>query len=529
MNGGLQNGQVYYFRVAAFNSSGESTRSNEVSSTPEVPALVPDPETIAAFQFLRQATWGPRPGDVDAFKAQGKDAFLSAQFAAPPSTFSKRFYNRPIDEGQEQFMSFALTGQDQLRQRVAWALHKIWVASAVEVPSTRAILTYQQLLLDGAFGNYRDLMRAVTLNPAMGQYLNMLNSRSQSVTGTPPNENFARELMQLFTVGIPTLSQSGIPIVDGQGQQVPVYSEQDVKELARIFTGWTFGDGRPTTVPTAAGRESFLVPMEAVASFHDSGAKTFLGHDFVAGQSAVQDLEQALDVLFNHPNAGPFVSRQLIQQLVTSNPSPTYVSAVAAIFNDNGTGVRGDLGAVVRAILTRPEASAPGSTGKLAEPMLYITSMLRALNATVTDHPFSTDRAEAMGQRIFYPPSVFSYFSPGFRVRGTNGGNGPLAGPEFQILTTVTALERANFVGDLLAGRFGTNVSIDYTPFTSLAVDASALVNYCNLLFMGGRMSPEQRAEIMAAVRVSSTQQRNERARTALYLTLAAAQYQVDR
>jgi uncharacterized protein (DUF1800 family) len=200
------------------------------------------------------------------------------------------------------------------------------------------------------------------------------------------------------------------------------------------------------------------------------------------------------------------------------------------VFSGGGGGARGDLGAVVRAILMHPEARVfTNTSGKLAEPVLFVVSMMRALNASVTDHPFMSNRAEDMGQKVFYPPSVFSYFSPGYRVRGTSGPAGPLGGPEFQILTTVTALERANFVGDLLAGRYGSDVTIDYTEFTNRAVDAGALTDYCNLLFMGGRMSPEERAEIVRAVRVTPTTSRRERVRTALYITLTAAQSQVDR
>jgi uncharacterized protein (DUF1800 family) len=271
--------------------------------------------------------------------------------------------------------------------------------------------------------------------------------------------------------------------------------------------------------------------MEAVARFHDTGVKTFMGETFSAGQTARQDLDQALDLLFNNTNVGPFISRQLIQQLVTSNPSPAYVGAVTAVFNDNGGGVRGDLASVVRAILTHPEAGTSSLTsGKLSEPALFVVSSLRALNAAVTDQPFMSDKAEAMGQKVLYPGSVFSYFSPGYRVRGTSGPGGvPLGGPEFQILTSVTALERANFIADMLAGRYGKAVTIDYTPFMSRAANAQALVDYCGLLFMGGRMSAETRLEIINAVTVSRPDNPTERVRTALYLTLTAAEFQVDR
>jgi uncharacterized protein (DUF1800 family) len=241
----------------------------------------------------------------------------------------------------------------------------------------------------------------------------------------------------------------------------------------------------------------------------------------------VADLNQALDVLFNHPNMAPFVSRQLIQQFVTSNPSPAYVADIAAVFS----GTQGDLRSVIRAILMHPEAAITTPTsGKLAEPVIFVVSMLRALDAHVTDHPFMSDKAEEMGQKVFYPPSVFSYFSPGYRVRGTAAPGGlPLVGPEFQIHTSVTSLVRANFVASLVAGWFGADVTFDRTPFTSRARDAAALVDFCNLTFMGGRLSASERAEIIAAVRATSFENVGERSRTALYLTLVIANSQVDR
>jgi uncharacterized protein (DUF1800 family) len=527
----LTNGVTYYYKITAVNANGESNRSAEVSVSPVGPPLPADPATVAAFRFLRQATWGPKPGDVEAVKSLGVDAFLNNLFSAPASSYPDTLFTQPTEMTQERFMELALTGPDQLRQRVAWALHKIMVVSAVEVPSASAIVTYHRLFLNGAFGNYRDLMRDITLTPAMGRYLNMLNNRSQAVTGALPNENYARELMQLFTVGIPTLDQNGSPVFQLSRGSATTYSEQDVKELARIFTGWTFGDGNPATVPNSLASENYKVPMEPVARYHDTGVKSFLGQTFSAGQTARQDLDQALDLLFNNFNMGPFISRQLIQQLVTSNPSPAYVGAVAAVFNDNGGGVRGDLAAVVRAILTHPEAATSSLTsGKLSEPALFVVSSLRALNATVTDQPFMSDKAEAMGQKVLYPGSVFSYFSPGYRVRGTSGPGGvPLGGPEFQILTSVTALERTNFIADLLAGRYGTDVTIDYTPFMSLAANAQSLVDYCSLLFMGGRMSADTRLEIINAVTASRMDNPTERVRTALYLTLTSAEFQVDR
>lgn len=427
-------------------------------------------------------------------------------------------------------MHLALTGPDQLRQRLAWALHKIWVVSAVDISNAPGIVTYQRILMQHAFGNYRDLMRDMTLNPAMGRYLNMVNNKSQQVTGTPANENYAREILQLFTTGIPRLNPDGTVARDADGQEVPVYTEEDVKQLARVFTGWTFGDGNTATVPTRLAKENFKVPMEPVERYHDSGEKLVMGQAFPAGQTASQDLEQAIDLLFSHANVGPFVSRQLIQQFVTSNPTPEYVQAVASVFADNGAGERGDLSAVIKAVLTHPEASQSSPvTGKLAEPALFVIGLMRALNATVADHPFMSDKAEEMGQKVFYPPSVFSYYSPGFRVRGTGDAGGlPLLGPEFQILTSVTALVRVNFVAAVLGNWYSNDVTIDYTPFTVLAGDPAGLVDHCARLLLGTRIANDHRAAIIAAVRAAPPANALERARTALYLTMVVAQAQVN-
>lgn len=524
VNTGLSNGAAYFYKVTAVNTTGESARSAELTGTPAGPPPATDPATLSAFRLVRQATWGPRPGDVDHVKQIGHSAFLAEQLAAPASVYPDTLYDMTVEMTQEHFMRLAITGPDQLRQRLAWALHQIWIASAVEVDNAGGIVNYQRLFINGAFGNYRDLMAAVTLNPVMGRYLNMLNNQSQTVTGVPPNENYPREVMQLFTLGLTKINTNGTPMLDGLGKPMPTYTEVDVKQLARILTGWTFGDGNPATIPTDLAPENYRVPMEPVEKFHDTGAKTFLGVNFAPGQTARQDLNQALDLIFNHPNMGPFICRQLIEHLVTSNPSATYIGDVAAVFNNNGSNVRGDLAAVVQAILAHPEASLGTATaGKLMEPALFVVSQARSLNAQVVDHPFMTDLAEEMGQKVFYSPSVFSYFSPNYHIRNT-----PLVGPEFQILTSVTSLIRTNFSGMLISGGFGADVTVDFTPFTSRAADPAALVDYCSLLLMGGNMSTEQRNEIITAVRFTPATNLAERARTALYLILASAQYQAD-
>lgn len=521
----VTNGTTYYYRVSARNTSGEGSKSSEVNGVPISPQPPVDPATLSAWRLSRRATWGPRPGDVDRIKQIGATAFLNEQFSAPVSVYPDPLYDASIEVTQEHFMRLALTGADQLRQRVAWALHKIWVVSGVEVTRSDAIVVYHRILLNGAFGNYRQLMSDITYNPAMGRYLNMLNNRSQAITGAEPNENYAREVLQLFTMGIPILTPGGAPATDALGQQQLAYTEADVANLAKIFTGFTYGDGNPATVPNNLASSNWRVPMEPVERFHDTTAKTFLGQVFPAGGTARAEVERALDIIFAHPNVPIFISKQLIQMLVRSNPSAQYVSDVAATFANNGSGVRGDLRAVVTRILTHPEASTTSLTGdKLMEPALYIASICRTLNAAVTDHPFMTDLSEEMGQRVMYPPSVFSYFSPGYRIRGTT-----VNAPEFQGLTSVTALMRNNFVAYLLGNRFGADVVVDYTPFTSRAADPAGLTDYISTLFLGGQMSAEHRAEIINRVQVSAPTNLTERVRTALYLVLTSAQYQVDR
>jgi uncharacterized protein (DUF1800 family) len=527
---GLENGPRHYYTVIAANGSGNSARSPQASAYTEAPRLIVDAQTVAAFRLLRQATWGPRSGDVEHVKLIGHEAFIAEQFAAPASDYPDSLLAQTMEDVQQHVVHLALTGPDQLRQRVAWALHKIWVVSAVDADAAQGVVAYQRLFLQHAFGNYRDLMEAVTLNPAMGHYLTMLNNRSEAVTGAAANENYSRELMQLFTMGTVTLNPDGTPVLGAGGVPVPAYTQDDVTALARIFTGWTFGDGDPSTHPTALAPVNYHVAMEPVAAFHDQGAKTLLGQHFAAGASAADDLDHALDVLFNHPNVGPFVASQLIKQLVTSNPSATYVRDVAAVFDNNGAAVRGDLAAVVRAVLLHPEATASVSSGKLAEPLLFMTSLMRALDAVTPDLKLLVDRVAEMGQRVLYPPSVFSYFSPRFPVRGTAGADGVLlAGPEFQVLTSLTALQRANFAAQVVGALYGDRLLFDSTPFAALARDAAALTDRCNQLLLSGRMSPAERDEIIATVRSVPIASITERARTALYLTIVLAQSQVDR
>ena len=453
----------------------------------------------------------------------GPAAWIDQQIATPPSVYPDDLITKPnMELVQEQFFQNALTGPDQLRQRVAFALSQIWVVSAIKVDETAAFMPYLRILENGAFGNFRDLMRELTLSPASGEFLDMINNlKADAAKGTAPNENFGRELMQLYTIGLVDLGPDGTPKTDPVTQlPIPSYDQSTVVNMARALTGWTYTDGNATP-NTKLNPAKYTGPMEPVEKYHDTAEKTLFGQTLTANQTATQDLDQALGIIFNHPNLAPFICKQLIQRLVTSNPSPKYIGDVAAVFANNGAGVRGDLAAVVKAILSHSEAALGTPTsGKLDEPALFITGLVRELNATVADHPFMSDLSSDMGQRVLFAPSVFNYFSPSFRVPGS-----PLLGPEFQILNTATAMTHANFVKSLITGGFGSDVTFDWAPFTSLAGTPGALVDKVGAVLMGGAMSPQMRQAILTAVNASPSA--TEKARTAVYLTAISMQYQV--
>jgi uncharacterized protein (DUF1800 family) len=347
----------------------------------------------------------------------------------------------------------------------------------------------------------------------MGEFLDMVNNKkANTTTGTMPNENYARELMQLFTIGLTDLND------DGSTTGTPTYGQADILDMAKVLTGWTYGD----TVagdPTRINGEFYDGPMEPVDRFHDTTAKTVLGTTFPAGQNARTDLKQALDLLFNHKNMPPFFAKLMIQRLVKSNPSPAYIAAVAAAFKDNGQGVRGDMQAIVRAILLHPEAAQVPDSGKFSEPALFMLTFARALNTAVVDHPFFTDYSQNMGQQIWFAPSVFNYFSPGYRLNG-------VLGPELQIWSTATAMTRTNWVASVVSGGFGTDFKIDTTPFQMYVGNNAALVDSANSLLMGGTMGPEMRNAILTTLQSSTSN--TDRIRTVLYLIGSSMQYQVE-
>ncbi|HTC89709.1 MAG TPA: DUF1800 domain-containing protein [Bryobacteraceae bacterium] len=489
----------------------------------------------AAARFLEQATWGPTPASIAALQQTGIGNWLNAQFALnisdipdQPLLDSSGQPNRNIHPVQAAFFQNTVTGQDQLRQRVAFVLSQIWVVSMSGNSIAYAYPPYWRIFRDNAFGNYRDLIRAVTLSPAMGRYLNMANNdKGNPAKNTSANENYARELMQLFTLGLTQLNPDGTPVLDSNTNPVPTYDQTVVTNMAKLLTGWTYPTA-PGATPKKNNPQYFFGPMFAVESEHDTSAKAiFNGITIPAGQTAEQDLNSLLDALMAQPTMAPFVSKQLIEHLVTSNPSPQYISRISNIFQDDGTGVTGNLHAVIAAILTDPEArSADLSTavaaanfGHMREPALFVSNLLRGLNATLT--PTSTVYAESweLGEDVFDAPSVFSYFSPQYRIEGG------LLGPEFQIYSTQTAADRADIVNALLYGTIDKVTTVNLTPFVQQAGSTTSLLNTINSTFLHGSMSPALEQAATDAVDGATTPL--AKAQAALYVVLTSGEYQI--
>lgn len=488
-----------------------------------------------AARFLEQASWGPTPGSIAQVQAMGINGWLASQFALNTSDLpdqpirnAKGNFNQNLAPVQAAFFQNTIAGGDQLRQRVAFALSQIWVVSATTgLPIAYAYPPYWRIFRDNAFGNYRDLIKAVTLSPAMGAYLNMVNNfKANPAKGTAANENYGRELMQLFTLGLTQLNLDGTPVLDSNSNPMPTYDQSVVVDMAKALTGWTY----PTAPGAKARAENppyYFGQMIPVESEHDTTAKTiFNGIVIPAGQTAEQDLNSVLDALMSQPTMAPFISQQLIQHLVTSNPSTDYVERIAQVFEDDGTGVRGNLQAVITAILTDPEAragdSGPASItanfGHLREPILFMSNLLRGLNATAGAANGITAATTNMSQELFYPPSVFSYFSPQYR---TEHG---LLGPEFQIYTTQTAVNRADTVNQLLYATM-PGVRINLQPYLPYAGDTNTLLDYIARIFLHSGMSSQLQSSAAAAADAQSTPMAKVQA--ALYTVLTSAEYQV--
>jgi hypothetical protein len=482
-------------------------------------ASILDPKAISSGRFLEQSTFGPTPQLMAHVRQVGFDAFLDEQFATPESPWPN-LSTATRQSAINAFFYNAGAGQDQLRQRVIYALSQVWVVALNKNVNGDMIVPHLQILSKNAFGNYRNLMREMTLSSSMGMYLDMVNSMKPGA-GVGANENYPRELMQLFTIGVWQLNPDGSKVLDGQGNPIPTYTQADVQHLARAFTGWTY--------PTPPGKQpgwvnSAYYPgvMEPRQNNHDVTQKTFLGQTLQQNQSITQDLDGAIDIVFNHPNVGPFVATRLIRSMVTSNPSPAYIQRVAAVFNDNGQNVRGDIQAVVRAILLDPEArndSPPSDFGKLRSPMQYVLGLLRSLGGVVPQQNQAAYIYYSLGEGILDPASVFGHYSPTYRIPKTQ-----LFGPEFQIYSPTEAVNRGNYIYQELSAWSGG--AFDISPFVNIAPDPVQLVNALDNALLFGRMSPQTRASIYKALQATSDNR--ARALTALYLTTMSGEYLVQ-
>lgn len=514
-----------------------------------------------ASRLLHQATFGARTGDIDAVLGRGINGWFNDQFTAPTSQYTPQDYwpvARPDDcinntsapltatsycqrdnyslfQPQRQFFAQALTGPDQLRQRMAWTWSQLFVISGTSVGQAYGMLDYQQMLRDNAFANFRTLMERVTLHPAMGRFLNMANNQKpNATTGVQPNENYARELMQLFTLGLFQLNLDGSVKRDGSGTPLPTYGQDDVRALARVFTGWTYPTVAGVT-PATQNRTNLKGVMEERASTHDFSAQTLLGATVAGTLTQSQQLSTALDIVFNHPNVAPFVSRFLIQHLVTGDPSPGYVERVARVFQNNGSGVRGDTQAVIRAILTDVEARGAAKWapdyGHQAEPVLLVTRLARAMSAQ-SDGVYFRNTTGGAGQTVFTAPSVFNYYSPDYELAGSG-----INAPEFTIYNTASALSRVNAAYGIVFGSvtpdptvFGaTGTQFDLSIWTAVAGDSNALLDRVNELLFAGRLGAASRAAMKGAIDAVSAADVVGRARTALYLAAVAPENQVLR
>ncbi len=557
-----------FYRAAAFAAAlslaacggGGGTGGGSTSSAPAA-ALPPVKIQMAdAGRLAKQATFGATQPLLDHITDVDMTPWLNEQFAAGGSSYAD--FIRPVLRnvcggltGQDatncnrdnfsstpvamRFYADAVGKDDQLRQRVAFALSQLIVASQLEVTSTAGLAAFQQIFLDNAFGNYRDILKAVTLNPFMGDFLDMVDSNKSA-----PNENYARELMQLFSLGPNALNMDGTPQKDAGGATVANYTTDDVRNVAKALTGWTYariGDGVITDSNTA----DYTRPMIMNAARYDTTAKTFLGTTVPAGAPQDASVNAVVDAVFNHASTAPYVSRYLIQQLVTANPSAAYVGRVSAVFANNGSGVRGDLKAVVRAILTDSEARGDAKTGqsdgKVKEPVLLSLSLARAIGMTTDGYAFTT-RDAAMGQAPFRAPSVFNYYPPDYPL----AQGGTLVSPASKLLTTATIAARHNFVWDWTMGgdsrsefaaqtviTGATGTAEDWSAWTAYGTDVDGMITRVDNLLMNRTMTANQRltlrAAMMAVTNADPIVQARKRAQVALYIAGTSPQFQVDR
>jgi uncharacterized protein (DUF1800 family) len=533
-----------------------SVKNPDPGATYSVTATVPlgtlQATATTAARLLDQATFGPTASSIRHVQQVGLQGYLSEQFATawtylpplpaqPPSQCSPKEITSVCV--RSNWFKNVLTANDQLRQRVALALSEIWVASSY---NGYMITPYANLLVKDAFTNYRQIMQDMTLSPNMGSFLNMLNS-SKAPAGQIANENYGRELMQLFTLGPDLLNEDGTLQTDSNGNPIPTYSELQVEAMARALTGWTFANADSSTPSNFIFTPNWNHLMVPVDMRHDTSAKTLLnGVTLPAGQSATQDLKGALDNVFSHPNVGPFVCRQLIQRLTDGNPSAAYVSRVAQVFANNGQGVRGDMKAVITAILLDPEARANDTqtadalatspvvdSGHLREPAIWIVNIARGLNAASSNtdpsnlYPFinvANGQLVTIGEPPFGAPTVFNFFPPDYVIPQTT-----INAPEFALEDTGSIIPRLNAVNYLMHNT-ASGLAMDFSATGQLggrATDPGALADYLGMIFMHSQMPTDMRTAIVENISTIAVTNPSARASVAAYLVVTSPQYKV--
>jgi uncharacterized protein (DUF1800 family) len=521
------------------------------STPPPPPPPPPPPVTKAeAYQFLNQGSFGATEAEAQGVISMRQEEWINDQLqktvsrqlphlqALPPPQFPFQLHADRVDI----WFRNSLDGEDQLRQRVAFALSEIMVVSQLGALSNLpfAVADYYDVLAENAFGNYRDLLGEVTLHPAMGVYLSVLgNEKPDPVNNIRPDENYAREVMQLFSIGLVELNIDGTEKLDNQGQPIPTYSQEIIEGFAHVYTGWTFA-GAPSFRQARPTQFNQIIPMQLYPGFHDTEAKTLLnGVVLPAGQTGEQDLAGALDNIFNHPNVGPFISIRLIQRLVTSNPSPGYVRRVAEVFNNNGSGVRGDLGAVVKGILLDDEAHpsmAMEIDGKVKEPLLRLTQLWKAYNATSNSGRFPLNAAYILfGQGPLQSPSVFNFFSPFYTPPGEIRDSS-LVAPELEIATEYQNTLFTNYMFFQVFGLNHTNgdledddVYINFQEEMNVAGDINALIDMVANKLLGGQISDTLRQEITGMVERIPETDTVIRAAETIYFVVTSPEYAYQR
>ncbi len=539
-----------------------------------------------AARFLLQAQFHASDTAISALRGQGYAPWLAAQVAAPASQggfdwLASRGYSS-LDTttayydntypGDHMVWNQLIASPNGVRTRVALALSEFFVLSLSSLDfnwRSQAVAAWWDLLAANAFGNYRTLLEGVTLSPAMGAFLNAKGNMKENVAaGRQPDENYGREVMQLFTIGLVQLNLDGTEKRDASGNKIETYTNVDVTNIARVFTGWDFDttQGASTVVTgnrTITNINVVRAPMRLTAANHTALASSFLGASVAAGTDGAAALKIALDTLFNHPNVGPFFGKQMIQRLVTSNPSPAYVARVAKAFNDNGAGVRGDLAAVFAAVLLDDDARGPAGLsgagqngfGKLREPMVRLVQWARTFGATSSRGSWKmgdlSNPATQLGQSPLRPGSVFNFFRPGYVPPSTAMSASQTPAPEFQLVNESSVAGYLNYLqGVVRSGIYvnapdvpnnasnannGFDITAPYTAELALAADASALVKRLGLLLSAGQLSAANQTLIVNALNAtlvtaaSTDSVKRDRVAAAVLMVMAASDYLIQK